>query len=611
MKAHSKKTSPKLTQKPELKQAPQQQQRPAPALLNKKREVILSIILLVSIVFTVFSTCLNHQFTNWDDPVYVTENFSIRQFDWPHVTKIFTSIVTKMYCPLTISSFAVEYHFFELNPFWYVLDNIFLHIAIVFLIFMLALQMGLNVGAAFLGALLFGIHPMHVESVAWITERKDVLYSVFYMLAVCSYWRYLTSRKLKWFWLSVAAGFLSVLSKGMAFSLPLVLLVCDWFYGRKIDKRVWLEKAAYLLYLIPLASVTVAEHARVPVNSLLEGSMIWIWSFTFNLKKFFWPYWFCPIYNVPFPTNFRHPDYDIAFFILVILIYVLVRFRKDPWLIFGFLFYVCSVIFLVRMKEESHVSTVGDRFMYLPSVGICLWIGKLLIDRLAQYKAIPWKKTFLTSLIVLLFIALGAKTYDQCSIWKNSVALWDKVLKHSPCSTAYHNRGLLFQDIGDFDTALMYYDKALKLLPEHYGVLYDTGLIYQDRKQYDKALKTYDKALAINPQSYKAHNNKGIIYLKLKKYDLALEECHKSTTINPLDGGLYALCADAHNYLGQYQQAMDNVVKGQKLGHMFSAKYLERLKGNLKRSAEKVALKENRKDPKTPAKESGKKIQTQ
>ena len=161
-----------------------------------RKETFILLFFLSAVVFVAFSPALKNQFTNWDDDKYVTENKAIQNLSLGNLRTIFTSVYTKTYCPLTILSFALEYHFFQLNALYYILDNIFIHIAVVMLIFIFGLQLGLNRTAAFVGALLFGLHPMRVESIAWVTERKDVLYSFFYMISVCGYMKYLkTSNK--------------------------------------------------------------------------------------------------------------------------------------------------------------------------------------------------------------------------------------------------------------------------------------------------------------------------------------------------------------------------------------------------------------------------------
>ena len=546
-----------------------------------KKEITLCILLLAAITFAAFSSSLGNDFTNWDDDKYVTENSSIQKLDGEHLKQIFTSIVTKTYSPLTVLSFAIEYHFFQLTPLYYILDNIILHIAIVALIFLFALQLGLSTTAAFLGAFLFGIHPMHVESVVWITERKDTLYAFFYMLALCSYMTFLKTEKKRWFALSLLTGLLSMLAKAMALSLPLVLLLLDWFYGRKFSKKLLFEKIPYFLYIIPLMFVTYLEHARVPISDFIEGGMIWIWSFTFNFKKFFWPYWLCPIYNVPRPANFTNLEYNFAFIMIMVFIYLLIRFRKDRWFIFASFFYIFSVFFLVRMKQEIHASTVADRFMYLPSLGICLWLGKVFADRLLKSSQIRWKKYLFFFLLGSLFLTLSVKTYYQSLIWKDSTTLWDTVLKRSPTSTAYHNRGLLYKDAGDEEKALEFFQKTIDLLPTHHLATSDIGSIYMNRKQYDLALKMFDRVLELEPKYFKAYHNKSYIYLKLKKFDLALENCLKGIAINPKEEGIYANCSTSSFYLGNYPEAMEYAKKAQSLGYRFRQQYLNDLKDKL------------------------------
>ena len=204
--------------------------------LDKKNLFCLSAVLLLTLA--AFSSALNNQFLNWDDDRMLTENPSVRSLTPGNIQHIFTSTVQRVYIPLSVFSLAVEYAFAGDHPFIYHLDNVLLHLLVTGLIFVFALRMGLSGRAAGWAALLFGIHPMHVESVAWVTERKDVLYSVFYMASLISYWQYLEGKKKTDYGLSIVFGFLSILAKPMAISLPLVLFLLDWFKNRGWNKKI-------------------------------------------------------------------------------------------------------------------------------------------------------------------------------------------------------------------------------------------------------------------------------------------------------------------------------------------------------------------------------------
>ncbi len=181
--------------------------------------LLCSLALLIITALT-FLPALRGEFLNWDDDRHLTENLQAQIFSWKNTVDIFKSTINKTYIPLTILSFNLEHRLFGLNPFVYHLNNLLLHLAVVIAIFFLAVTVGLSARGAFLAALLFGIHPMHTESVAWITERKDVLYALFYILSLHGYCHYLIKRGKLSYLLSLGFAFLSILAKPMALSLP-------------------------------------------------------------------------------------------------------------------------------------------------------------------------------------------------------------------------------------------------------------------------------------------------------------------------------------------------------------------------------------------------------
>jgi len=160
------------------------------SVLTRKKEILILLFVLTAVFFS-FSSALFNDFVTWDDRIHVLDNPSVSSLNPQAVISIFKGVVNRTYIPLTTFSFAVERHFFGLSPFVYHLDNLLLHLSVTALVFFLGMRLGLNARASGLVSLVFGIHPMHVESVAWVTERKNVLYAFFYMLALLSYWHYL------------------------------------------------------------------------------------------------------------------------------------------------------------------------------------------------------------------------------------------------------------------------------------------------------------------------------------------------------------------------------------------------------------------------------------
>ena len=551
--------------------------------ISKKKALFLALSLGI-IVFCLFSSNLGNQFTNWDDDVYVTDNPHVHKLNLENIKNIFSSTVTKTYAPLTVLSFAIEYHFVGDEPFIYVLNNILLHVGVSILIYILALQMGLSLQAAFLGALLFGIHPIHVESVAWITERKDVLYSFFYMLAVCSHWQYLETQKKRFFVFAMISGLLSILAKSMALSLPLVLLLCDWYKGRKLDFNLIKEKIPHFLYIIPVAAVTYIVNARVPAKAFIQAIMVWTWSFTFYIKKFFFPLHLSPIYELPKPIGFDHIDYNISVILFGIIIYAIVKFHRNRLFIFALLYYHFSIFFLLRMAEEVHVSVVADRFMYLPSLGICLLLGAAADTLLINMKKKNQKYFIGTCAgIILIFGILGYRTHIQNKVWKDAFTIWDAAARYSPnTSLILNNRGVIYLRREKYDLAIADFEKAIQFRPKYVNAYYNLGLIYQNTKKYDLAVKHYDLALKYDSEYTKAYINKCLLYMKTNRFDLALKEGLRAIETNKNSGKGHYFLAKIYKEKKDYKKSLTHLLRAKELEYDFDYNLISEVKEKIK-----------------------------
>jgi len=473
---------------------------------------------------------LNHDFVNWDDDAHVYKNPVIHKLDPSNIKNIFQFQVLKTYIPLTLLSFALDYHFFKEFPFIYHFNNVVLHVFVTLLVFFFGMRCGLSATASFIAALIFGLHPMHVESVAWITERKDVLYSLFFMTSLLLYGRYLTAIKGKddslktqaLFIGVIVSGVASILAKPMALSLPLILGLMDWYFSRPFSGRVIKEKIYCALALLPFAWITYSSHARSIGFEVLDGMLMWIWCFVFYIRKFFVPDSFALFYQRPVPFSWANPALLVTVLVFIGVWFSVVYFRRKRFYVFCFLFYVLSIFFLLRLDSTADANVVADRFMYLPSVGWCLLIGAGWVHihkRLAQTRG---KLVFyLLSLAALLL--LTQKTSQQIAVWKNSVTLWQHQLKTQPLiatDLAYTKLGQALLESDNFDIQdplevkriKELFDVAARINPEYYASHMGLGKLYFKRKDFRQAKAYLEKALKRNPDYSRAYFYLGQIY---------------------------------------------------------------------------------------------------
>lgn len=491
------------------------------------------LVLILAVTFCAFSYTLHNGLTNWDDGAHLWGNPMVRSLSLENIVRIFTTDTARNYIPLTILSFAIEYHWVGLNPLVYHLTNLVLHMTVVGLLFLLALRMGLSVIGAGLAALLFGIHPLHVESVAWVTERKDVLYAFFYMLALISWWSYITAGRRMSYVYSILFGALSVLAKPMALSLPLVLCLFDWLRQRPLRQTV-IEKIPHVLCIVPIVGVTFILNARLPDLSGGGGHsvLIWLWTFAFYLQKLFWPWTLVPLYDLPYPVSFLNPPYLGALATAGILAVVMIRFRRDRWLWFALGFYFLSIFFLLRFDAGKDISFVADRFMYLPSAGIFLWLGQKAGGFL-ESAALKHKQVGVSVLISVLAL-LSVKTYAQTKIWENDFLLWDHVVRHSPRQAiAFLNRGTVLSDAGLLDAAIADLTRAIILDPKMPAAYTDRGNIFANLGKTDLALTDYEQALRADPQFAGALNSRGALYARMGNLDAAFADFNRAVMLEP------------------------------------------------------------------------------
>ncbi len=502
--------------------------------LSKKTFFWVLAILVVSIA--AFSPILQNAFLNWDDIDYITNNPTIQSLDFTHLKDIFTSHPLKTYVPLTTLSFAFEYLFFQFNPYFYHLDNLLLHLSIAWLIYLFLRKLSLSVRTAGLAALLFAVHPMHVEAVAWVSARKDVLYAFFYMLALLNYCLYLEKRQSIHYWLSFFCGLLSMLSKGMALSLPFILLLCDWLYKRKDSKIMFFDKLPFFIYILPLAWANYAPNTSVMTmnKDFGEAVLIFIWSLTFYIKKFIFPFHLTPLYITPEPIHILSSVYLSSVIILIICLIAIYRYRTYQWLIFAFVFYFCSIFFLLRFDRLYNLSVVADRYMYLPMLGFCALIG-IFCDKLLSWieDHKPQWRSFIAVLLACALTVLSIKTNLQCRIWKNNLILWNRVIAgNQTLSVAYLNRGAAYKELNQIQESINDLKQSIKLLPS-FGAHYNLANIYTNEKEYALAIENYSAAIQLDPQHALAYNNRGVVNSTQKNYAEAVKDFNKAIEIDP------------------------------------------------------------------------------
>ena len=406
---------------------------------------------------------LQNGFVLWDDDSHITQNILIRSLSWDNICAMFTQPVAKLYCPLTWLSFALDYRVWGQQAIGYHLTNLALHVANTLLVFSIVCRV---VGAlvesstrqsqiAFFAAALFGVHPLRVESVAWATERKDVLYAFFYLLALLVYLR--RDR----LWLCFALFVCSALAKSAAVTFPIVLLLFDALLLRRC---AWLEKLSFFAVSLVIGSVTFLSQRQGIGDTVTSTAVIPLWARAglvgycslFYAEKLLWPAQLCAIY----PTfdemhwsMWRNFGFGIVFVALTLLVFSLRE--RMPLLWLGWLFYLITLSPTIGLMPVG-IHVVADRYSYLPLMGLALPLA-----------ACAAKNRLTASVSVALLLLLTVLSARRTAIWENTETLFLATLDSNPrCLPAHINLTKWYTSRGEYAKAIEHGRRAVELAPE-------------------------------------------------------------------------------------------------------------------------------------------------
>src|SRR5436189_426723 len=444
----------------------------------------LVCLVLVAVTWAVFGQTLGHDFVNFDDHVYVYENpLVIRGLSMEGIIGAFTHTHARNWHPLTTLSHMLDCQLYGLNAGGHHLTNVILHTISVLLLFLVLKQMtGAFWQSAFV-ATLFAIHPLHVESVAWIAERKDVLSAVFFMLTLAAYARYARAPSAPRYLLVALLFAFGLMSKPMLVTLPFVLLLLDYWPlgrlgGQKSEvgsrlRRLITEKI--MLFALSALSCIATLFAQGP-SAIDQLPFLWRLNNTFvSYVTYIWQMLWTARLAVFYPhPNNRFPlvqvTVGIAFFVGVSLLVIYLR-RTMSYLVTGWFWYLgmlVPVIGLVQVGEQAH----ADRYTYLPHIGLFLVAVWLVADELAVREATAPYAVAAAGVIV---VALASAAFVQASYWRNSETLWTHVIAvTSDNDLAHNNLGYLCTDRGELDSAISHFATAASIrsrkLDPHYNV---------------------------------------------------------------------------------------------------------------------------------------------
>jgi len=538
--------------------------------IEKSQLFILAAILLIT--FLVFSPNLNNGFVNWDDDRNFLENEHITTLNntnfWINTKKIFTSDVIGGYNPLTIWTFLLEKKFFGFDqPIYWHLDNILLHMVCVFFVFWIGIRLRLGIIGASILALLFGIHPLRVESVAWVTERKDVLFGAFYLAAIFFYikGKQESFRKRDIFIIALCFG-LSLFSKIQAVILPISLILVDYYMSKtsQITVKSILNKAPFFLGSLAFGIMGViflqGEGSTEQVYTGITRIFIGAYQLLIYYVKAIFPFRMSPLY--PYPSSIGWYFYPaILSFITTAFILWRTYFKsKNKVIFFGVAFFFANVALLLQVFGAGQ-GFLADRFTYIPYFGL-FFIMAYYINALIKNK--PNLKNIVLGLTGVVLLAYAFLNFNQNKIWKDSATLWTHVLKHYDHTTLpWGNRANYYRDNGQTQKALYDYGQVIRLKPNAPEPYNSRARLYFNFSQRDsllKALSNYNKAIELK-EDVEYVVNRGATYAKLGNFEKSLENLNHAERIDPTFANIYLNRSVIYNRSGNYAKALEDVTK--------------------------------------------------
>ena len=532
------------------------------------------------VTFLVYLAALRNDFINWDDGPYVYDNPHIRSLNAAFFKWAFFDFYEANWHPLTWLSHALDYALWGLNPLGHHLTNIVLHAINAFIVVFLVIRLleawkeravrngtpsFLNGRAILIAAgttgLLFGLHPVHVESVAWVAERKDLLCALFFLLSVIAYTKYASGADKGPVTLNTALRFfkrpylvtlglfiLALLSKPMAVSLPVVLLILDWHPFNRIrsGRTLWsacVEKLPFFALSLASSIVTIlAQRAGgtmtltdvVPLSTRL---LVAVKSLVAYLWKMLLPLDLAPFYPYPKSASLLTVEYFLPLAIVIaVTAACIMTARKRGLLLSAWSYYIVTLVPVLGIVQVGG-QEMADRYTYLPGLGPFLAVGMGVAWVWEKERAPARRNLSVTSIsVAMAALAIGFLSYStlqQISIWKNGFVLWNYEIEKAPgVPRAYNNRGLTYDNEGRPDKAIEDFGTAITLDPSYAAAYNNRGMVFGKTGHFDRAIEDFKTAVFLDPTYAKARNNLGTVYAKTGLFDKALEQFNKAILLD-------------------------------------------------------------------------------
>ncbi len=544
--------------------------------INTRRQTQKLIVYIVLILATiaVLRQVNHYDFINLDDYKYVMFNnhilsgITLDGIRWAFGTRYFD-----LWHPLLWLSLMFDYQLYSLNPGGYHLTNLILHILSTLLLFWLFHRMTGAVWKSAFVAAFFALHPLHVESVAWISERKDVLSAFFWMLTLCLYVYYTEKPVIKRYLLVVFSFVCALMSKPMVVTLPVIMMLLDYwplnrFETKKDNPVLWQvkEKLPFFVLSTILVIITLYNPGSIetsdffpPLGLRLVNAPI---SFVTYLEKTFWPHNLAIFY--PFSDQLLlWQVLGTIILIIVISVFVAAIMKRLPYLFVGWFWYVITILPVIGIIQ-IWLCGMADRYYYLPSIGISILLAWGVPSLIKSEKM---RKNILFPAGLIFIAVMSLLTWKQGGYWENNATIFSHAIQANKNNyLAHRNFASALSDEGKFKEAFYHYNEAIRIKPDYSDIYYNRGNAYTKLCKYQQALEDYNKAITLNPASAETFNNRGFIYIKFGQYQRAIEDYSKAISLKQDYADAYSNRAFVYLHLGNKELGCSDARKTCELG---------------------------------------------
>ncbi|MEO8147003.1 MAG: tetratricopeptide repeat protein [Bacteroidia bacterium] len=585
---------------------------------------LLPLLILLPVIFIAFFPSLNNDLTNWDDPSYLPENPLIRTLDGASIKRIFTENYFGNYQPLHILSYAIEYHFYGLNPKGYHTTSVIMFVMACALVYWFILLLSNNKIIAAITTSLYGLNAMRVESVAWAAERKDLMYLVFLVASLIAYLYYIRKdESYKYLLFSFLLFTLSIYSKVMAASIIGPMIMLDYYIGRKFSVKLVLEKVPYVLlsfYMGWKQVSAVKESGTIDTSNVFsfgEKILIACRNLIFYPIKLIAPVNLSAFY--PYPPKTAQTSLPWEFYLCGVLVVILavllfMSAKKTKLFLFCGGFFVSTIALVLQLMPVGP-TMFSERYSLVPGIAFAFLLASG-IYYLIENK--PDLKNLVYGVLGVYLCFLFYTTFQRCKVWNDSLTLWDNVLEQYPkvatalnnrgkhygehlqkydeamrdltasiqadpnYELAYNNRGIVYSIRKQFDLAIKDFDQAIRLKPNYMEAIHNRAISLANSKQFDRAITDFTRIIRENPDKEESYVARGYTYLQVGKFNEGLQDLNRAIQLNPNDGNAYVNRSQAMYYLKRYKEALADVQMATSLGAQIDPNYRNQIEAAAK-----------------------------